>query len=653
MRHNTYRLLLGLICLLGTVSMAVPQNLQPTSLTDYRTIVLATESSSEVRRAAQDLRYHLRKITGREFPIVTRDKMATGGLCFFIGPGSLPRYDETIAALPTQGWLIKSVPEGLLLGGNDVSNIPNGRATYHAVPEFLEKYCHVRWLWPGESGEVIPRNPTLMIPVIDQSDTPKLKRRWEFIGYFRFWNAQLRQVEYRTWEARQRMGNQLNANFGHAWESVIPHGMYFEKHPEWFALVKGKRDIRQLCISNRELRDEFTKRLLELPGNRKLNIVSVSANDGLGFCECDLCKAKGTTGDAYWDFVNDIAGRVEKLRPDLGIGTFAYSVGHEPPKKIEKLPDNVWLSMATYSAKLQNPEEEKNYQDFVDAWKPKVRQWVMRESSLSHYSLGMPISHPEEVARAMEYAYHSGMVGFYVETGKFYATNAPHCYMITRKMWEPEATPEAILDEFYNDGFGVAGPQIRSYFELYYNAIRQAWIENNADSSMHGHLILMPYFREIYSPELLQKAGQYLDQADALAKSDPELQKRLAFIRSGYNYTALMAELIGLYAHLQKAGVPLGSFPRKDLAMPTAEEKQAMLTRAWELGQQRIEMHNANVMNFAFDEGILAWANTANLRQWHKAVGKALGKPESEIVPLIHGYHPAKPATPSVLPPVD
>lgn len=350
------------LLLLVLVLFAIHPVWAATTLDQYRDIVVSPQASPTMQSAAKDLQYYLQKIGGRDLPIV--GTTGAGGLHFFVGSGTVPEQDKAIADLPLEGWIIRSVDKGLLLAGNDKG--PVKTATFdHSVPLFLEKYCGVRWLWPGESGEVVPHNPQMAIPDLNETGAPQFKRREMTAGYPRYWQPALKE-QWREWVGHSLQGDQVNANFGHAWASVMPKAMYFEQHPEWYALVNGKREPKQLCISNPQLRDEFVKRLLSMPANQKLDIVSVSANDGTGFCECDLCKAKGSIGDSYWDFVNDIAQRVKKARPGLGIGTFAYTFGRQPPSKIDRLPDNIYLSMTSYATQLMLPDGLKEYQDFTD-----------------------------------------------------------------------------------------------------------------------------------------------------------------------------------------------------------------------------------------------------------------------------------------------
>jgi hypothetical protein len=693
--------------------------LADTTLDKYQDILIAPKARPVVRKAATDLQYHLERIAGRKFPLVESMSAPQDGMHFIVGSGVLQEQEANISNMPREGWMMRSVPNGLLLAGDEKN--PSSMNFYHAVSLFLEKHCGVRWVWPGESGEVIPQNPKLNIPTLTESGAPPLKRRSLALNYGRFWHPQVKEHQ-QVWWGRTRQGDQFRAVFGHSWWGTMPPDEYFKEHPEWFGLVGGKRTTRQLCPSNMEMRDEFVKRLLSRPDYKSFNIISVSANDGGGFCECHLCKAKGADeplpiygreyqNAAYWDFVNDIAGRVKKLRPELGIGTFAYTISRTPPKRIDQLPDNVYLSMTTYSTQMMIPEEKAKYQAFIDEWKTKGVKIVMREYWGMHYWLDLPILYPDEIADTIKQGVASGAIASYGETGKHFSTQAPNYYVLTHTLWDPTADTSKLLDEFYST-FGPAAKPVRAYYEYLEGEVTKAW---NKYKFTPGLTELLVNYGDIFNPEVMAKAATYLDEAKRVAGDDAKLQQRVDFVRIGCEYTTVMGEMLGLYDKIGRSGLALptynpllpypelskrwtaaspefyqfvqrlntvegraaferqlngpnsytpaqrGNFGRflermksdqdrpyllKQVKEPfsfTPAQQKAWLERAWELGQQRIELLNSNRLNFALDEGLYAQTVEAKSRPWHPAIAKLLGKSEDEIVTLEY-THPVKKA---------
>jgi hypothetical protein len=72
--------------------------------------------------------------------------------------------------------------------------------------------------------------------------------------------------------------------------------------------------------------------------------------------------------------------------------------------------------------------------------------------------------------------------------------------------------------------------------------------------------VLVNSYHEMFDAQVLAAAKAHLDAAGQVAAGDPDLQSRIAFIRHGYDYTALMVELLDLY---EKAGAQ--RFPAGEL----------------------------------------------------------------------------------------
>ncbi len=128
----------------------------------------------------------------------------------------------------------------------------------------------------------------------------------------------------------------------------------FDEHPEWFALVNGKRRPPQMCTTH----PEVLERMVDYVLAGKADIMNISPSDGGGFCECDRCKALDVPGvlsydrkttqlsDRMFTYANEVARRVREKNPAKGCGMFAYTYYHKPPLKIAKLEPNLYLSFA-------------------------------------------------------------------------------------------------------------------------------------------------------------------------------------------------------------------------------------------------------------------------------------------------------------------
>src|SRR5205823_7753053 len=103
--------------------------------------------------------------------------------------------------------------------------------------------------------EVVPRRKDLAVDVNETGRPALLSRRiWYGFGFFDHHRTRC-QDDYDAWARHNRMGPSLKVNAGHAWQSIIQdHRKTFQEHPEYRALVKGRRQGDQLCVSNPAVR---------------------------------------------------------------------------------------------------------------------------------------------------------------------------------------------------------------------------------------------------------------------------------------------------------------------------------------------------------------------------------------------------------------
>ena len=239
--------------------------------------------------------------------------------------------------------------------------------TEYAVYTFLERYCGVRWLWPGETGECIPPRRTIEVGAICDREDPDFTLR--VLGSM----APLPEgTPEPLWKKRNKVLTVSGYEPGHNWAKLVPPDKYGPTHPEYFALVNGTREQDwtaydgqhgyQLCTTNPDvvrLSIDYVRRFFD--EHPDVDIYSIDANDGAGWCECANCQALDTgkvrtipssggaedgsearpiITDRIYTFVNEVAVAVKETHPDKYVLHLAYSDYIEPPERVRPL-DNV------------------------------------------------------------------------------------------------------------------------------------------------------------------------------------------------------------------------------------------------------------------------------------------------------------------------
>jgi len=328
---------------------------------DY-TIVIDQRCSPSEQYGAEELQMFLEQICGAKLPIRRINVIPVSGPMILVGRSEvldrLP-VDIDFAALGDEGFVIKTVGSDLVLAGGRL------RGSMYACYEFLDKYLGCRWFTAeGATPAVsrIPRRKTIKLPDIDYQKIPALEYRC----------TDYREAQDGDWAARNRMNStfaRLEQKHGgkivwpgkawvHTFRRLVPAG-YFAEHPEYFAEVDGKRQTSQLCVTNPEVVKIATETVRMWLGLwPEANIVSVSANDGGGFCGCENCVAlterEGSRAGQVLYLANQIADNIKDEFPDVAISMLAYSPTMIPPKHIRP-HSNVIVRYATIHACRSHP----------------------------------------------------------------------------------------------------------------------------------------------------------------------------------------------------------------------------------------------------------------------------------------------------------
>ena len=563
-------------------------------------IVLRPNASSRERGAAAELQRYLKRITKAELPILTS---AGGGYPHAI----LLNIQSQPGALCREGFEIKTEGGNLLLLGADEDGLE------HAVHAFLERFAGVRWYWPGPVGEVLPQQPSFAVDDVCLREEPDFA--WRQMGPGGpLWGPQDKwekerelgvgeeqQHEVALWERRNRLGG-LRVKDGHAWVWIVPPQVYGAAHPEWFALVNGQRDnvchdgkhANQLCTTNREMIDTFVANVRAYFGTHDVDVVSISPNDGTGFCECAQCRAldSGETmqqggraqpviTDRIFSFANEVADRIAASHPDKRLLLLVYSLYVVPPKRV-RLRDNIIAQFCMQSAIHWDPAlRARDY-----ARLEELSHWGRELGIYEYYINGswpdLPRLFTPLIAESIRLCHRNGFRYYAPQMGSGFAINGLNYYVAARLLWDKDSDVPALLDEFYDKAFGLAGPAMRRYYEQAERAWREAGsLPSFSEQSAYG------WYLATFSPAFMAACRHALAEA-AVATNSEETQARVEFARRGFRYVELTREAMEWAERLQQRGVLF--FP-----IERAQER-------WqEIGQ------DSEVQRLA-DETIRAWA---------------------------------------------
>ena len=555
--------LLWLLCPM-TLSAADTQQ-----LLDFKRVVIADDSLAVQDAAAKELAHYVGEMTGQEITILSwseYEKTKSPGLSFFVGEKVATKVlEKTLSPWKTEEWMLKTIPAGLVIAGHDEMGSPWSSLTpagsMLAVYTLLDDYLGVHWFWPGEFGEHIPRKPDATIPKLDLRKVPAFEIRSVKLGYPHSYHTKVFSDASRKWSIRNRLKWVRSAVFGHSWFYAfnLRNDDSFKQHPEWFALVNGKRRGPQVCTTHPEVID----RMVEYVLNGKQDIMNISPSDGGGFCECERCKKLDVPGilsydgkttqlsDRIFTYANEVARRVREKNPNKGCGMFAYTFYNRPPVNIKKLEPNLYLSFVFQSAAHRNPDSLRQWRESVSGWKKLDAKMVVREGWGNHYYHDMHFLHHQQIMANLAESHDLGFVSAYGEGSKNFAAMAPNYWAITRMMWDPTRDQTKLMNEFYESAYGPVATEMQAFFETYSDALDKNWHkrDRHVDNPGIPYANMIASWRRLFPRETVEKAERHLKAAEAKAPAG-EYADRVRFHRLGQDYTRLMLELLESYRKL-------------------------------------------------------------------------------------------------------
>ncbi len=454
---------------------------------DYR-IVVPDVKTPAVDYAAGELQRFLQDISSAKLKIVT-ERRAGSGPAILLGASRRVEKTGLIAEakkLTGDGVLVKTV-------GNDVVLLGDGdRGQLNSVYTFLERFLGCRFL--AHDCTVIPKKDVLTLPRIDYRYSPPFiyrevlaydASRWEFASRQRLNGGNMKQVLALPWPGPdERIPGIVIYPFVHTFAAIIPTEKYFESHPEYFGLVKGKRQGGtiggQLCLTNPEVLKIAKQKAFEwIEQHPELMTVDISQNDAYpgssGACECENCaavvKEEGSQHGPILRFVNEIADAVREKYPDKFVDTLAYDYTIIPPR-ITKPRDNVIIRLCHYGCYFHGIEKEDLSKDFraaVDGW-PKLAKhvWVWHYgTNFWHYLAPNP--NLDSLVKDFRYYTSHGIDGLMLQAdiqspgGELAELRQ---YLASQLMWDPNLDPMTIRSDFCKGYYGPAAGEALEYLDL-------------------------------------------------------------------------------------------------------------------------------------------------------------------------------------------
>jgi len=203
-----------------------------------------------------------------------------------------------IESLGEEGFLVRCAEDGTLLicGGTS-------RGTLYGVYAFLERFLGFRSF--RADIERIDHTDAFRVPIADLRETPDFEYRDAYFrGAFDGGFASKNRLNTSVADISREKG--LNMKFfsaHHTFESLLPSREYYGKHPEYYALIGGRRCPTQPCLSNEEVVRIMTENVQRtVRENPHARVFSVAQNDNM------VCLNNALEVDLYGQVASESSG---------------------------------------------------------------------------------------------------------------------------------------------------------------------------------------------------------------------------------------------------------------------------------------------------------------------------------------------------------
>ena len=584
-------------------------------------IVVAQKPTRATHLAALELQYHIYRMTGAALEIVTEGQSVEGAR-ILVGESSHTReLGLSDASFGPQEYLVDVSSETIVLIGKDWQGTPEDeqevgisttyesirssrvtlnydevmgstdlpgeiersvalpgffdeQGTCHAVYDFLERFCDVRWYGPTDLGIVHPTVATLTFEPATIRRTPGFPHR-------EGWTTSPWPILKAQWDdptpqqchlhaRRMRVGGDkwaANHSFRSYYDRFLrenpDHPELFEgEHSEYFAQGRSQGE-RQFCYTSpafveqvaQDARDFFDGKGIKGIAPAMGDTFAIVPMDNNAWCLCEQCQheleldqatsgthfSNGRASGYILGFVNKVAKEVQKTHPDKFIAALAYWDYAYYPERIELEP-NVIIAPCLQTRIYWGPNIRRNDIEFYKRWveegKRPIYLWLYHcfpeENALVGQFHCFPGFMAHTTAEQLKMYHRDGVRGMFL-----CGIGEQVDYYVTMKLLnDPDLDVDALLDEFFTRYYGAASEPMKRLYsrieDIYSDSKNYPAEVMTEEHQFHqNEEIAWGY---LGTAEHMAELGTLMEQATQLAETQVEEQRVALFERGVWQY---------------------------------------------------------------------------------------------------------------------
>ena len=474
-----------------------------------RVIVIPQNATPQEKYAAELLSRVLNTIYITEYKIVS-DNFNGFNEFLSVGDTAQSRAEDVMSHPDRQGYVIAVQDGNLFFAG--------GNGPLYAVLAFLQEDLGCRF-YTADDAIAVPTALAASVSVVPRRYVSPFEIRealnGECFGKDEF-NAfnRVQAVSYFKNVPEEMGGGLSNTDyFIHTYDTLVPADKYYDAHPEYFPLRKGRRFRStqregQLCYTNPEVAEvmaaQIEAAIAKSPDSR---IYSISQNDNTTVeCECSECqkviRTDGVAGAALL-LANRVSERLAKTLPDIRVTTLAYVETQQTPPNVHPSPNTV-----IFYAPIRQRTGALGCLPWEDV--PQIRrelaEWQGTGARIYVWDyVNAPTMQPylDLIDRNINLWLKGGVSGVFLEDWEFNLNSFGRLknWVLNQKLWNPAWSLDALVEDFITGHYGEAAPEVREVVALQ----RQRWREFHA-TRQEGQMLAFSADDYLRMEELLETA---------------------------------------------------------------------------------------------------------------------------------------------------
>ena len=530
-------------------------------------------------QAALWLQEYIRKATGAELKIVSEDKRPKGTIISVGHTRLAAKAGVDARDLKYDGCKNVVKKNVLYLLGRDNERpmeLVGPHGTCRAVLMFLEDHCGVRWFLPTPEGEIIPPARDISAPRdLAKSFVPAFAYDDGRAAYSPGFHAPTGGTPASIIN-NNRMGIPALAGT-HTYYYAVPSGIgpykdrgggkgYFKDHPEYFAMINGKRtggaEGNSLCSTNPGVK-KLLVRWIQERFDEGFEWVSLGQEDGYIRCECPECEkldnwrsGAGREAPAERLFLlhKAVIDELAKSHPDKKVILLCYAPTAWPSKKIDYFGDNCILQLTNLSSEV------------IKAWRGKAAGMPGYLICLFNIQTPMGVdihATQREIAEKIRYLHKSGFVGLSIFAEAGWGFQGPVFYTLGKMMGDPSLDYKVLMEDYCRGLYGQAAYTMLDFLNLLYARHEQVMplpVEDFGDSYIEATLksgtrasrwlTTNDRYLLLYPPDFLDRLEELLQKAETEADTE-RARGWVRLTRDDFDFAKLLTHALVSYRAYQ------------------------------------------------------------------------------------------------------